>query len=210
VSPTDPLSTESLNTEPIRTRRLVLRQWRDSDREPFAELNADPAVMAHFPAPMSRAESDAFVDRISEHFAARGFGLWAVETTEAGSFIGFVGLTVPRFDAHFTPAVEVGWRLARSAWGHGYATVAANALPCGSCRFVLSRRRLRWFAESYPQVSTSQLERSPLNWSFSAIADFGIPRKVTIRSLAASSGTGNCPRSSRRWECWASHAASSW
>jgi RimJ/RimL family protein N-acetyltransferase len=127
VSPTDPLSTESLNTEPIRTRRLVLRQWRDSDREPFAELNADPAVMAHFPAPMSRAESDAFVDRISEHFAARGFGLWAVETTEAGSFIGFVGLTVPRFDAHFTPAVEVGWRLARSAWGHGYATEAANA-----------------------------------------------------------------------------------
>jgi RimJ/RimL family protein N-acetyltransferase len=115
------------SSEPIRTERLLLRQWRDSDRAPFADLNADPAVMEYFPGPMSPAESDAFVERISRHIEVNGFGLWAVETLDSPSFIGFVGLAVPRFEAHFTPAVEVGWRLARSAWGHGYATEAARA-----------------------------------------------------------------------------------
>ncbi|MEZ0070797.1 GNAT family N-acetyltransferase [Planotetraspora sp. GP83] len=110
----------------IRTERLVLRRWRGSDREPFAALNADPAVMEHFPATLSRAESDAFVDQAEARFDERGFGLWAVET--AGTFIGFTGLSVPRFTAHFTPAVEIGWRLARAAWGYGYASEAARAV----------------------------------------------------------------------------------
>ncbi len=113
-------------TEGLRTERLLLRPWRQSDRVPFAALNADPEVMRHFPAVLDRSASDAFVDRIEAGFAEHGFGLWAVERVDSGDFIGFVGLSVPRFDASFTPCVEVGWRLARSAWGHGFATEAAR------------------------------------------------------------------------------------
>ena len=112
--------------EPV-TERLLLRRWREDDREPFAALNADPAVMEHFPAPLSRAESDAFIDRVAPQVEQRGWGLWALEVRDTGAFIGYTGLAAPRFDAHFTPAVEVGWRLARDAWGFGFATEAARA-----------------------------------------------------------------------------------
>ena len=111
---------------PMESDRLILRRWRDSDRAPFAALNADPEVMEYFPGLMTRAESDGFVDRIEAGFDQRGFGLWVVEVRDTGEFIGFTGLSVPRFDAPFMPAVEIGWRLARSAWGHGYATEAAR------------------------------------------------------------------------------------
>lgn len=111
----------------LRTQRLVLREWRDEDREPFAALNDDPAVMEHFPSHLTREASDAMVDRITTFLDEHGWGLWAVEVAGTGTFIGFTGLSVPRFEAPFTPCVEVGWRLARSAWGHGYATEAARA-----------------------------------------------------------------------------------
>ncbi|HLK41809.1 MAG TPA: GNAT family N-acetyltransferase [Thermoleophilia bacterium] len=111
----------------LRTGRLLLRGWRDSDREPFARLNADPEVMEHFVAPLTRAESDAFVDRTLRRWEEHGFGLWAVEVPETAPFIGFVGLAYHDFPAHFTPCVEVGWRLAREHWGRGYATEAALA-----------------------------------------------------------------------------------
>ncbi|MFG2001430.1 GNAT family N-acetyltransferase [Spirillospora sp. NPDC048911] len=110
----------------LTTERLIMRGWRDTDREPFARMNADPAVMEHFPAPLTRAESDALVDRITAGFDRHGFGLWAVEIAATGTFIGLTGLSVPAFDAHFQPAVEIGWRLAITAQGHGYATEAAR------------------------------------------------------------------------------------
>jgi RimJ/RimL family protein N-acetyltransferase len=90
-------------------------------------MNADPIVMEHMPALLSRAESDAMVERIRAHFDEHGFGLWAVEIAGGAPFIGFVGLSVPGFEAAFTPCVEIGWRLAREHWGHGYATEAARA-----------------------------------------------------------------------------------
>ncbi len=108
------------------TDRLVLRRFCDADLEPFAAMNADPAVMEHFVAPLTRAESDGFVAAIERAFARDGFGLWAVEA--ATGFVGFVGLNRVRFTAPFVPAVEVGWRLAQDAWGHGYATEAATAV----------------------------------------------------------------------------------
>jgi ribosomal-protein-alanine N-acetyltransferase len=114
-------------TPDIRTPRLELRRWRASDRAPFAALNADPRVMEFFPSVLNRTESDAFADRIETHFAEHGFGLWAVEIPGGAPFIGFVGLSTPRFEASFTPCVEIGWRLAASHWGGGFASEAARA-----------------------------------------------------------------------------------
>ena len=111
----------------LRTERLLLRQWRDEDLEKWAELNADPEVMEHFPSVLSRQESDALAARCRDHIADHGWGLWAVEVPGVAPFLGFVGLARPGFDAPFTPAVEVGWRLARPWWGRGYASEAARA-----------------------------------------------------------------------------------
>lgn len=109
------------------SERLILRAWRREDREPFARMNCDPAVMEFFPTLLTPAESDALVDRIEAHFAANGFGVWATELKATGEFIGFVGLWIPRFEAHFTPCVEIGWRLAAAHWGRGLATEGAQA-----------------------------------------------------------------------------------
>jgi RimJ/RimL family protein N-acetyltransferase len=121
-----------------RTPRLLLRSWKESDREAFARLNADPEVMEFLLGLPDRAASDALVVHIDAHFAEHGFGLWAVEVQNGESFIGFVGLRRVGFDAPFTPAVEIAWRLARSAWGHGYATEAARE----ACRIAFDVLRL--------------------------------------------------------------------
>jgi RimJ/RimL family protein N-acetyltransferase len=106
---------------------VLLRQWLDADLESFAALNSDPEVMRHFPAPMTREQSDEFAAALHTTIGEQGWGLWAVEVPGSAPFIGFVGLNRPTFDAHFMPAVEVGWRLARPYWGYGYATEAAAA-----------------------------------------------------------------------------------
>ena len=111
----------------LRTERLLLRGWRDDDLEPFAALNADPEVMEFMPRCLERAECEAIIGRIRDHFARHGFGWWAVEVPGKTPLIGFVGISVPRFEAHFMPCVEVGWRLARAHWGKGYAVEAARA-----------------------------------------------------------------------------------
>ena len=112
----------------LQTERLIMRRWLDRDREPFAALNADPEVMEHFPATLTREQSDALVNRIEQKgFETLGYGLWALEVRETGEFIGFAGLALQTFDAPFLPAIEVGWRLARHTWGNGYATEAGRA-----------------------------------------------------------------------------------
>ncbi len=111
----------------LRTERLLLRPWRDADLDAFAALNADPRVMEFFPAVLPRAESDEIAARVRRAFDEQGWGLWAVEVPGKSEFIGFTGLSRPRFEAHFTPCVEIGWRLAAAHWGLGYATEAARA-----------------------------------------------------------------------------------
>jgi RimJ/RimL family protein N-acetyltransferase len=113
--------------EEIRTSRLRLRRWCSEDRAPFAALCADPVVMEHFPSTLSTTESYAGIDRIEAHFLRHGFGLWAVEIPGITPFAGFIGLCIPSFQAHFTPCVEVGWRLMSAHWGKGYATEGARA-----------------------------------------------------------------------------------
>ena len=112
----------------LETDRLRLRTWQQGDREPFARLNADPRVMEFFPRCLSREESDAMVDRIEEHFGSKGFGLYAAQLRCDKRFIGYVGLHTPSFEAHFTPCIEIGWRLASHAWGQGFATEGAHAV----------------------------------------------------------------------------------
>jgi len=112
----------------LETDRLILRNWQDEDVEPFAAMNADPDVMQHFPTALTLDETIRLVEKLIAQFAVNNFGLWAVELKSSHEFIGFVGLVVPNFEAHFTPCVEVGWRLAKSHWGNGYAPEGALAV----------------------------------------------------------------------------------
>lgn len=111
----------------LETDRLILRGFTTADRQPFAAMNADPEVMTYMSRSLDRLASDLFLERIQDRWDADGFGLWAIERRGDGMFLGFAGLSTPAFSAPFTPAVEVGWRLARSTWGHGYATEAGAA-----------------------------------------------------------------------------------
>lgn len=111
----------------LTTERLILRQWRDDDLAPYAAINADPRVMEHYPATLSRAESEVSLLRQRTRIAERGWGIWALELRETGEMVGFTGLQYPGFEAHFTPCVEIGWRMAYAHWGRGLAPEAARA-----------------------------------------------------------------------------------
>ncbi len=119
--------TEPARFDTIRTDRLVMRRWLESDRVPFAALNADPQTMRFFPQTLDQAASDALADRIEMLFDQQGYGLWALEVAQTGEFIGFTGLNPMPDGVPGAGGVEVGWRLAGHAWHHGYATEAARA-----------------------------------------------------------------------------------
>ena len=111
----------------IATERLILRRWREADLAPFAAMNADPLTMRFMPGVMTAAESEALIGRFEEHHRLHGFGVWAVEVPGVAPLAGFIGLQRVGFEAPFTPAVEIGWRLAPAFWGEGYATEGAKA-----------------------------------------------------------------------------------
>jgi ribosomal-protein-alanine N-acetyltransferase len=156
----------------ILTERLRLRLWVAADREPFAALNADPLVMEHFLAPLSRADSDGLADRIEAKFQAQGFGFWAVEVQGVASFAGFIGISVPSFETHFTPCVEIGWRLAREHWGQGYATEGAAA----ALRHGFDTLRLAEIvAFTAPGNSRSRRVMEKLGMQLDPVGDFDHP-----------------------------------
>ena len=154
------------------TKRLRLRLWRDEDLPAFAALNSDSRVMQYMLKRLDRVESDAFAERIKENFARSGFGLWAVEVMGIADFIGFTGLSVPRFEAHFTPCVEIGWRLASDYWGYGYATEVACAAR--DHRFgQLGLREIVSFTVPANQRSRKVMER--IGMTYSSADDFEHP-----------------------------------
>ncbi len=157
----------------IETARLILRPWMDRDRQAFAEMSIDPAVMAHLLPLASREASDAWIDRQMAHLATHGFCLWAVEAREAGTFVGAVGLLRVGYEAHFTPAVEVGWRVSRAFWGRGHAPEAAAA----SIRFGFDAVGLpEVVASTAPGNHRSRRVMSKLGMSHDARDDFDHPR----------------------------------
>lgn len=112
----------------IEADRLLLRSWEPQDLEPFSKINADPRVMEHMLKTLTLEETQAFINRINDQFANHGYGLFATVLKNSNEFIGFVGLSIPSFATHFTPCVEIGWRLAYPHWGKGYATEAAKEI----------------------------------------------------------------------------------
>lgn len=112
----------------IETERLILRQWKESDRKIFSELNADPENMKFFPRPFNEEESHSFIDKTIEIIDRDGYGLFAIVVKETNQFIGFTGLAVPSYETHFTPCTEIGWRIHKDFWGKGFATEAARGV----------------------------------------------------------------------------------
>lgn len=157
----------------IETHRVILRPWRDSDREPFAFMNADSRVMEFFPSPLSASQSDALITKIEAHFRKHGFGLYAAELRSEGTFAGFVGLSVPSFRAHFTPCVEIGWRLARNVWGRGLATEAAQAV-LKHARDVLRLQQV--VSITVPQNIRSRRVMEKLGMTHNPAEDFDHPQ----------------------------------
>jgi len=156
----------------IETDRLVIRPWVEADRAPFAAMGADPHVMAHFPSLLSRAESDALVDRIKAMMADQGFGFWAVARRDTGAFIGFCGLNRVSFPCPVEGEIEIGWRLAHSAWGQGFAREAAQA--CLDWGFGHGLQRITSFTVAANTRSWGLMQR--LGLQRRADLDFDHPR----------------------------------
>lgn len=159
----------------IRTARLLLRQWRPSDLEPFAALNADPEVMRYFLAPLSREASDDVAHRCQNLIGQRGWGFWAAEEQATGEFIGFIGLHTPAAELPCSPCVEVGWRLKKSHWGMGLATEGAAAAL--SCAFqTLNLPEVVAFTSIQNLKSEAVMQRLGMQRDQSTFAHPSIPR----------------------------------
>lgn len=144
----------------LATPRLWLRPWREADREPFAAMNADPEVMRHFPAPLSREASDRSIGTFQAEHELQGWGRWAVEVKDGGAFIGFIGLCVPQRALPFMPCVELGYRLARAHWGRGYATEGTQAaLAFGFASLALPRDEIVAFTAALNTPSQAVMRR---------------------------------------------------
>jgi RimJ/RimL family protein N-acetyltransferase len=157
----------------VCSHRLILRAWQDSDRAPFAEMSTDPAVMEYLRPLPTKQSSDAWIDFQIEHQLSHGFCMWAVELRSSGAFVGSVGLLTINFSAHFTPAVEVGWRLASAFWGHGFATEAARkALEFGFGEIFLPEI----VAHASVRNTRSRHVMSKLGMSHNDADDFDHPR----------------------------------
>ena len=124
----------------METERLILRKWCDADLEPYYQINQDPKVIEFLHGPLKREECQNFINETNRRIDKDGYGLWAIELKENQKLLGFVGLNSPDFAAHFTPCVEVGWRLGSQYWGRGYASEAARlALEIGFKKFNLPK-----------------------------------------------------------------------
>ncbi len=156
---------------PIETPRLLLRAWRDSDREPFARMNADPQVMEFFPACLTREQSDGLVDRIESNMRRDGYSFFAAELRQTGEFIGFIGLSARPFD--FIPSPEIGWRLAAPYWNQGLATEGARA----ALRFAFDELGYREII-AYTAVANERSRRvmEKLGMNYNPADDFDHPR----------------------------------
>ena len=157
----------------LETERLLLRRWQDSDREPFAAMNADPRVMEFFPGTLTREESDRLIDDIESHFDNRGFGLFAAELKAERTLIGFIGLHVASFQAHFTPCVEIGWRIAVPYWGKGLATEGSREV----IRFAFEWLRLESLVSfTVPENVASRRLMEKLGMTHDPAEDFDHPK----------------------------------
>ena len=164
----------------LATERLILRPWTQQDYPAFAQLNGNAQVREFFPKALTSQESDAEADRIQQHFATHGFGFWAVQTHDAPQFIGMVGLWRPGFDAHFTPCVEIGWRLMPHVWGLGYATEAARrVLAYGFTELGLSQV----VAMTVPANVRSQRIMQKLGMTHNPADDFDHPKVEPVSPL---------------------------
>ncbi len=157
----------------LRTPRLLLREWRDEEGDAFAAMFDDPEVMEFLLPAEDRAAVDAIIARIARHFAEHGFGWWAAEAPGVAPFIGFIGLAHVNFEAHFTPAVEIGWRLARRHWGQGYATEGARAaLEAGFTQLGLDEI----VSLAVPANTRSRRVMERIDMTHDAADDFDHPR----------------------------------
>ena len=160
--------------ESFQTDRLQLRQWLPEDLAAFAEMNADPEVMKFLPGVMTREDSDHFQSsRIDRHFLDYGYGPWAVERKDTNEFIGYVGLMWQTFDSSFTPALEVGWRLARQHWGRGFATEAGRRSLAIAFDVVNESEVV---SMTVPQNTRSRAVMRRIGMTYDAADDFDHPR----------------------------------
>lgn len=164
-----------------QTERLILRRWQPADLEPFARMNADERTMRFMPAVLTREETRELMARFEVHHATHGFGVWALEARDSGALVGYTGLQWVSFEAAFTPAVEIAWRLAPEFWHRGYATEAAQAaLADGFERLELGR--ILAFTVPANQPSRAVMDR--IGMTREQALDFDHPRLPADHALS--------------------------